>query len=257
LAPGEEIARLVVDAEEGALTFPLRYGIETAFVEDDDAWLARLAVRPNMAWWAYPGPPEQDYRRAQRNYRATLEFGRSLHVKRLRWELRRRDLNLLIAAQGYRLAAPEPDRFWRRVFDDGPVPVHEFIGASRGASVARDFRIEGHEADWPHGEETAARIETLARRATRVEYEVENAERGLFVVRDAWAPGWQAALDGEPAQLLRVNRFFRGLVLPAGRHRIEMRYAPRVFYISLCLSLASLVALAVAFALTSSRPRPR
>jgi hypothetical protein len=49
---------------------------------------------------------------------------------------------------------------------------------------------------------------------------------GFLVVSDALAPGWTASLDGRPAALLRVDMAFRAVPVPAGTHRVEMRYDP-------------------------------
>lgn len=59
---------------------------------------------------------------------------------------------------------------------------------------------------------------------------------GLLVVADRYAPEIEATVDGEPADLLRVNHAFRGVALGAGEHVIEMRYVPRLFFIGLGLS---------------------
>lgn len=62
--------------------------------------------------------------------------------------------------------------------------------------------------------------------ATRVEVEAELAAPGLVVLADAYAPGWRAELDGEPAPILATNHLFRGVRAPAGSHRIRFDYEP-------------------------------
>ena len=46
------------------------------------------------------------------------------------------------------------------------------------------------------------------------------------VLTDTYMPGWRASLDGVPASLFPVYRAFRGVRVPAGRHRVEMFYQP-------------------------------
>ena len=36
--------------------------------------------------------------------------------------------------------------------------------------------------------------------------------------------GWQLTIDGEPADLLRVNYALRGVVVPTGTHTVEMAF---------------------------------
>jgi len=49
---------------------------------------------------------------------------------------------------------------------------------------------------------------------------------GLLVLADAWNKGWRAYVDGCRAPILRTNFDLRGVVLPAGSHRVEFRYEP-------------------------------
>lgn len=63
-------------------------------------------------------------------------------------------------------------------------------------------------------------------RANRVTLETSLARDGFVVLVDAWAPGWSATIDGAPTEILQANGLFRGLRVPAGRHRVQMRYWP-------------------------------
>jgi hypothetical protein len=63
---------------------------------------------------------------------------------------------------------------------------------------------------------------------------------GYLVLADTWYPGWQAAVDGEPTDLLRANYAFRAVYLEAGEHTVEMVYRPRSFAIGAVASGAAL-----------------
>jgi hypothetical protein len=65
--------------------------------------------------------------------------------------------------------------------------------------------------------------------ATRVWMEVTSATGGLVVLHDSFADGWTATIDGDDAKVLAVNLLSRGVVVPAGTHRVEMRYWPPGF----------------------------
>ena len=49
---------------------------------------------------------------------------------------------------------------------------------------------------------------------------------GLLVVSELYLAGWQATVDGAPAELVPADGVLRGVYLPAGEHRVEMVYRP-------------------------------
>ena len=64
---------------------------------------------------------------------------------------------------------------------------------------------------------------------------------GILVLNDSWHPNWSVTVDGAPGYIGRVDEAFRGVVLPAGRHVVEMRYAPRSLTIARSVSFAALL----------------
>lgn len=82
----------------------------------------------------------------------------------------------------------------------------------------------------------------VRRTTTRVTVEADAAEDCVLVLSDAYYPGWKAKIDGVPAALFPVYYAFRGLLLPAGEHTVEYRYAPLSFYGGLAISVGALSA---------------
>jgi uncharacterized membrane protein YfhO len=78
---------------------------------------------------------------------------------------------------------------------------------------------------------------------------------GLLVLRDSWYPGWIATVDGKKAPILRVNGCFRGVIVPAGEHKVRFLYRPVLVYISGAVSLLSL--LLVIFVSIRKKSTPR
>jgi len=70
--------------------------------------------------------------------------------------------------------------------------------------------------------------------------DVRSSRPVFLVTSEAWYPGWIGLIDGKEHPLVRTNVAFRGLAVPAGLHRIEMRFAPRMLWYGLVVSLVSI-----------------
>ncbi|RMG79965.1 MAG: hypothetical protein D6712_18850, partial [Chloroflexi bacterium] len=61
----------------------------------------------------------------------------------------------------------------------------------------------------------------------RLTFVTDDAEQdGYVILYDAYFPGWQAFVDGQPAAVYRANVMFRAVRVPAGQHTIDMIYQP-------------------------------
>ena len=88
------------------------------------------------------------------------------------------------------------------------------------------------------------RVQVLQRHHTRVEVSVQTGTDGLLVLGDPWYPQWRVEVDGRPAELLRVDHAFRGVRVPAGRHRVVFTYQDRALQAGLLVSSLTVSALA-------------
>jgi hypothetical protein len=61
---------------------------------------------------------------------------------------------------------------------------------------------------------------------TRLEAECEARRPAIAVFVEQHAAGWRAAVDGQPAPLLRANLVMRAVPVPPGRHRLTLTYTP-------------------------------
>lgn len=89
-----------------------------------------------------------------------------------------------------------------------------------------------------------ARIVTYSRNSVIID--VQASEAGILVLHDIHYPGWEALVDGERRPVLRANLLFRGVEVPAGRHRIEFHFRP--------ISIENLVAAAADLVKTEDEP---
>lgn len=69
-----------------------------------------------------------------------------------------------------------------------------------------------------------------------VEVTVQSEARALLILNDRFEDGWRATVDGADAPILAVNILSRGVIVPAGRHVVRMRYWPPGLTIGLVIS---------------------
>lgn len=118
-----------------------------------------------------------------------------------------------------------------------------------------------------HAEQTAAlpanggavggTVEVLSRAAHAIRLRVTAPRDAILVSSEVFYPGWTTRIDGADAPTLEVDTAFRGTVVPAGTHVVEMIYVPRSFRIGLGVSVAALlVALLIWWPRTRDDARP-
>jgi uncharacterized membrane protein YfhO len=83
---------------------------------------------------------------------------------------------------------------------------------------------------------------------------VDTAAPALLVQAESYAPGWVATIDGEPAELHRVNWTFRGVVVPPGHHTVELKYQPQWLSASLPVSLLAWLGLLLGLVIRQTGP---
>jgi len=62
--------------------------------------------------------------------------------------------------------------------------------------------------------------------SARIEIDVDSALGGVLALHETWYPGWIAEIDGRRVPIMRADVLFRGVEVPAGRHRVVFRYVP-------------------------------
>ena len=65
----------------------------------------------------------------------------------------------------------------------------------------------------------------------------------FLVTSESYYPGWHAYVDGREQPLYVTNTAFRGMALPAGTHRIEMRFNPPILWRGAFISAVALALL--------------
>ncbi len=58
----------------------------------------------------------------------------------------------------------------------------------------------------------------------RLQIETSAPTQTVLVLSEIFYPGWEARVDGRPTPILLTDYLLRGMALPAGQHKVEMRY---------------------------------
>lgn len=85
-----------------------------------------------------------------------------------------------------------------------------------GAEIPNDIGPEaGEEGPFGTAQLTAYETQTM-------EAKVDAQVPGVVVFSELYYPGWQAAVDGKPAEILRSDAALRGVFVPAGKHTVTL-----------------------------------
>ncbi|MFB6454370.1 YfhO family protein [Chitinophaga sp. Hz27] len=94
--------------------------------------------------------------------------------------------------------------------------------------------------------DTNATIKLTQYSPNTLDYESNNSQEGFAVFSDIYYPaGWDAFIDGKQADIIRTNYALRGLKIPAGKHKIEMKFAPKTFFTANKISSVSSILLLI------------
>jgi hypothetical protein len=102
--------------------------------------------------------------------------------------------------------------------------------------------------------EPSARATDIKVANLTISFQVETPSACLTTVAQTHYPCWRAYVDGEPTKLFRANYAFQAVIVPAGTHRIELRYVDLPFKAGGVLSLFGIAGCIVLW--LRSRPLP-
>ncbi len=95
----------------------------------------------------------------------------------------------------------------------------------------------------------AGSIEATEYSPDNITYRTQNSGEGLAVFSEIYYPeGWEATIDGEPAQIIRANYVLRAMVIPAGEHTVAFTFRPDSYYIGDTIMFWSSIILILAVA---------
>jgi uncharacterized membrane protein YfhO len=69
--------------------------------------------------------------------------------------------------------------------------------------------------------------------------------KSFLVISNSFYPGWRAYLDGRPVKIYPTDYLYHGLLVPAGKHHVQLHFHPRSVQIGRIISSVSVFILAL------------
>ena len=146
------------------------------------------------------------------------------------WQARTNALPLVTAGQTPAFASPEKtfDAIFKSDFDPGRIVYLPNEAREAASSVHSN----------------AARVVSSGVGREKIFADVETAGAAIVVFAQAHYDGWKAFMDGKPAPVWKANYAYQSVIVPNGRHRVELRYDDRLFRYGAMISFLTLLACA-------------
>jgi hypothetical protein len=84
---------------------------------------------------------------------------------------------------------------------------------------------------------TPDRLRVVSRNSGEAVFDARLNCPGMLAAGDPWYTGWRAWVNGRPTRVMEVEGTVRGVLLPAGTHRVRFAYRPGSVYWGAALSL--------------------
>jgi hypothetical protein len=110
-----------------------------------------------------------------------------------------------------------------RAFLTGATPAASLEEAKAGVAQGLNMKNVVWEGG-PAVPRTDGEVEWVSYEPEQLQLDVRAADTTALVVSDLYAEGWHAAVDGEEVPIYATDLALRGLVVPAGKHHVSMRY---------------------------------
>ena len=89
------------------------------------------------------------------------------------------------------------------------------------------------------------RITKIVDQANRSYSAVESDSTSLLVLNEWFTPAWKVRVNGKDQTVLRVNQWQTGVLLGAGKNRVEFEYRPTLFRVLMALHRVTMVLLLI------------
>ena len=84
--------------------------------------------------------------------------------------------------------------------------------------------------------DSSASIKQTAYQNEAISYETNSPTNNLAVFSEIYYKDWHAYLDGKKVPFFKANYVLRAMVVPAGKHTIEFKFEPKIYFMSRTVS---------------------
>ena len=65
-----------------------------------------------------------------------------------------------------------------------------------------------------------------------ISYESNSTSNNIAVFSEIYYKDWKAYLDGKEVPFFKANYVLRAMVIPAGKHAVDFKFEPSIFFMS-------------------------
>ena len=94
-----------------------------------------------------------------------------------------------------------------------------------------------------------SQVELVSYAPNKLKYNVSSEKGGVVVFSEIYYPGWTATIDGQKAELGRVNYILRALNVEKGKHTIELTFDPQSVHTTETIATVAFAVLLILIAL--------
>ena len=91
--------------------------------------------------------------------------------------------------------------------------------------------------------DTTDKIKLTSYECNELQYDITSKNGGLAVFSEIYYPEWTAKLDGKSLPIGRVDYILRGIIVPAGHHKLVMEFRPASVKVTETISYIAIVIL--------------
>ena len=154
----------------------------------------------------------------------------------------------ILSASSFVEVMKSPVRFWLSPGVERTPPLDSALAVLSGTGAGSPVPV--FTAEVPKGLSTekvvpgtygSTGIRSYSPEKIEMDVEVPGKNGAFLASTERSAPGWKAWVDGVPQKVLKVNLYFRGIPVPAGRHAVTWKYEPELWGPLVAVSLLTLL----------------